>query len=224
MKASPLTRQSTAMADATIARLSRTPWCHALISSPHWTPISTESRVPKASSEDSFFAETLGTARTIRACLTLRSPEESGDRTDDTIYQEVRTIFELGDGLNGFPKIAHGGFVVTMLDEVMGVLITTNVQGRAERQRRAGLEGDGVMSCFTACELRSSSRADGSDAEVDLNVTYKKPLPTPAVVLCTAKIERRERNKVYMRGTVEDGLGTVFTTAEGMFVETKPKL
>ena len=58
----------------------------------------------------------------------------------------------------------------------------------------------------------------------DLNTTYKKPLPTPAVVLCTAKFIRREKNKIYIRGTIEDGMGTVYTTAEAMFVETKAKL
>ncbi|KAF2687293.1 hypothetical protein K458DRAFT_415551 [Lentithecium fluviatile CBS 122367] len=194
------------MGDAAIARLSRTPWCAALISSPSWTPTGTGSRVPKASTEDSFFAETLGTERTIRACLTLRLTEACED--GEMPFPEVRTILELGDGVNGFPNIAHGGFAATMLDEVMGVLITTNIVERSERRKRAGILGEEVMSCFTAY----------------LNTTYKKPLPTPSTVLCTAKLDRREGKKIYLRATIEDGQGMVYTVGEGMFVETRSKL
>jgi hypothetical protein len=157
------------MGESAITRFSRTPWCHALISSPHWTPTSTDSRLPKASSEDSFFAETLATDRTIRACLTLRPTAEykgdDGEPDKWIVYDEVRTILELGDGLNGHPKIAHGGFVATMLDEVMGVLITRNIQARVERKKRRGESTAEVMSCFTACELLYRSRADDADAD-----------------------------------------------------------
>ena len=166
--APPRTSRYLTMGDAAIARLSRTPWCHTLIASPQWTPTNTASRVPKASSEDSFFAETLGTDRTVRACLTLRPTDECPvcQRDADTamVYEEVRTILELGDGLNGFPKIAHGGFVATMLDEVMGVLITTNIQARADRTKGLGDQGEHGMSCFTACELRLCACLCASDA------------------------------------------------------------
>lgn len=58
----------------------------------------------------------------------------------------------------------------------------------------------------------------------DLNTTYKKPVPTPSTVLCRVKIVRRERNKIYLGATVEDGQGTVFTVADSMFVDVRSKL
>lgn len=58
----------------------------------------------------------------------------------------------------------------------------------------------------------------------DLNTTYKKPVPAPGVVLCKAEFVRRERNKTFVRGSIEDGMGTVYTTGEGMFIEVKTKL
>ncbi|KAF2660463.1 hypothetical protein K491DRAFT_588907 [Lophiostoma macrostomum CBS 122681] len=200
---------------ASIAYLNSIPWCNALINDPSWTPTRTTSRVPKASSEDSFFAETLGTERTIRHCLTLRP---SVGRDADVQFEEVRTIMELGDGLNGHPKICHGGFVATMLDEVCGVLITQNLEGKMRRARekwgKSGDDGEGALgpheglNCFTAY----------------LNTSYKKPVPTPGIVLCRAKFEKQERNKSYVSATIEDGMGTVFTRGEGMFVEVKQKL
>lgn len=134
------------MGDTAIARLSGTPWCAALINDPAWTPTRTASRVPKPTSEDSFFAETLGTPRTIRSCLTLR-PKEKAE--GDMAFREVRTIMELGDGLNGHPRICHGGFVATMLDEVLGVLITLNIEERMKKR----VDPHEGMSCFTACKF-----------------------------------------------------------------------
>lgn len=58
----------------------------------------------------------------------------------------------------------------------------------------------------------------------DLNTTYKKPVPVPGPLLCTAKIERQDGRKLYVRATIEDGMGTVYTTGECMFVGVKSKL
>jgi hypothetical protein len=111
------------------------------------------SRVRKSvTTEDSFFAETLGTDRTIRHCLTLRPRRE--ERDGEAAFREVRTIMELGSGLNGHPNICHGGFVATMLDEVLGVLIQLNLEVKARKlkERDSGHPG---LSCFTACKLIS---------------------------------------------------------------------
>lgn len=148
---------------AAIARLSSTPWCAALLSDPAWEPAQTWSRVAKPHRDggaDSFFAETLATNRTIVNCLTLR-PKDLNDgwiegKEGEPAYREVRTIMELGDGLNGHPKICHGGFVATMLDEVTGVLIQFNLERKVRRLKREGKRSAG-LSCFTACKCNFSS-------------------------------------------------------------------
>lgn len=58
----------------------------------------------------------------------------------------------------------------------------------------------------------------------DLNTTYKRPIPVPSTILCTAKVERHDGRKLYMRATIEDGEGLVYTTGEAMFVEIKPRV
>ena len=58
----------------------------------------------------------------------------------------------------------------------------------------------------------------------DLNTSYRKPAPTPGTLLCTAKIERQEGRKLYVRGTIEDGGGTVYTVGEAMFIKMTQKL
>lgn len=77
--------------------------------------------------------------------MTLR-PSVSEDEEPE--YREVRTIMELGDGLNGHPRICHGGFVATMLDEIFGVLITLNLEKKIEKLRESGAGPHTGMSKF----------------------------------------------------------------------------
>jgi hypothetical protein len=109
----------------------------------------TGSRLPKASGEDSFFAETLATDRTIRTCLTLRTKEEADDEQP---YKEIVTIVEIGDGLNGFPQVIHGGMAATLLDEVCGVLIVLNTERVVERAKASGSTDQSLNASYmTAC-------------------------------------------------------------------------
>lgn len=149
-----LDSEQSAMSTAT-EHLRQTPWCRALIDDADWVPTMTWSRVKKVrNTEDTFFAETLGTDRTIRHCLTLRPKQENTKDVEDDnepAFKEVRTIMELGSGLNGHPDVCHGGFVATMLDEVMGVLIQLNLEKKVRRLKRRK-EGHPGLSCFTACK------------------------------------------------------------------------
>jgi acyl-coenzyme A thioesterase PaaI-like protein len=138
------------MADAFVSRLSSVPWAAALINDPNWTPVNTASRSPKPSGEDSFFAETLSTDRTIRALLTLRPiDEEEGD----IAYKEVKTIVELGTGVNGYPQVVHGGFAATLLDEMCGILIMLNMERKVQRITENGRRA-AALNYFTACSSR----------------------------------------------------------------------
>jgi len=188
-------------------RLQRIPWCAALLRDPNFTPTVTQSREPKASTEDSFFAETLQSDRTIRSCLSLQrtpSSPSSTSASDGPPISEVRVILELGDGVAGHPHICHGGFVATMLDEAMGVLLTVNV----DEVKRRDPNGPGRLTAFTAW----------------LNTKYYKPVPAPGVVLATARFERVEGRKMWITASIEDGEGTVLAGAEAMFIEPKAKL
>lgn len=87
--------------------------------------------------------------------LVLRPTEElssAADSLGDMVYRELRLIFELGDGVSGHPRIAHGGFVSTLLDEAMGVLVLLNSEAIAKKKEESGLPGPHEpLSCFTAC-------------------------------------------------------------------------
>ncbi|KAH7400750.1 HotDog domain-containing protein [Phaeosphaeria sp. MPI-PUGE-AT-0046c] len=194
------------MEDASLDRIKAIPWVASLIQDPKWTPARTGSRLPKPSGEDSFFAETLATDRTIRACLTLRA---SATAEDDLPCKEIVTIVDLGDGLSGFPKVCHGGMLATLLDEVCGVLIVINTEINLERAKASGLSEGSIGANYMTAYL---------------NTSYKRPAPTPGALLCTARVEKQDGRKLYVRGTIEDGAGTVYTVGDGMFIKMAPKL
>lgn len=172
------------------------PWCAKLLADLDFTIVPTRSRSAKADTEDSFFAETLQTNQTVRACLSLfGNPTPSSNESGPKI-QRVRTLISIGDGVNGYHNIAHGGFVATLLDQGMGILVEENLYN-----------GSGKWG-FTAY----------------LNVKYRRPVPTPGLVLLTAAYTKVVPRKQFMKATLEDGEGTVYAEADAMFVEVKPKL
>jgi thioesterase superfamily protein 4 len=136
------------MDDAIITGLSSIPWAAALINDREWTAMTTTSRSPKPTGEDSFFAETLSTDRTIRSLLTFRPTQEE---EDDLAYKEIKTIVDLGTGLNGYPQIVHGGFAATLLDEACGILVMLIMDKKVQRQRELG-QLVARPNYFTACE------------------------------------------------------------------------
>jgi acyl-coenzyme A thioesterase THEM4 len=173
------------------------PWCRTIIENPTYHTSPTNSRVPKGSTEDSYFAETLQTDRTIRKCLTLNT---APDDTLDPPINEVVTFFELGNGVNGFPNISHGGFVATLLDEEMGILLSVN-QDYLHKEKGEGVD----MTSMTAY----------------LNMKYLAPVVTPGIVLGRAKVVKVEGRKIYIRGALEDSEGKELTVAECLFIKAK---
>ncbi|TLD37615.1 putative thioesterase superfamily protein [Venturia nashicola] len=182
-----------------IAYFKSIPWCRALIENPSYHTSPTNSRLPKDTNEDSFLGETLQTDRTIRKCLTLNVAPD--DNLNPTIsIREVLTLFELGNGVNGFPNICHGGFVATLLDEVMGILLRVN-QEYLHRVKGEAVE----ITSMTAY----------------LNMKYLAPVAIPGIVLARTKVEKVEGRKIYTRGSIEDGKGKELTVAECLFVKAR---
>jgi acyl-coenzyme A thioesterase PaaI-like protein len=103
-------------------------------------------------------------------------------------YGQVLCLALLGSGVNGHVDTSHGGFVAVLFDEGFGL-----VAGNQRPDDRA------VMT-------------------VSLKIDYKKPVPTPGVVLCRCWLEKEERRKMWIRGAIEDGDGTVLATAQSLFL------
>lgn len=192
----------------------RVPWCSRLLAVPNLRIQRLPSRTPKPhTGEDSLFAETLQTKRTISAALAFypRPPPEAQS------LDAFSVLVALGDGLNGWPAVLHGGIVASLIDESMGSLYMIN-KDRAH-VRAVAL---GHKSGETPEELGAYT--------AELKVRYLRPVQTPGIVLVKCKVTRREGRKTWMRaivlqktGQLEELDGTIVECAigEALFIEPR---
>ena len=57
-----------------------------------------------------------------------------------------------------------------------------------------------------------------------LHINFEKPLRTPGAVLCRVWLTRIEGRKLWVSGSMEDAQGTLYMTAEALFVNVRPKI
>lgn len=87
----------------------------------------------------------------------------------------------------------------TLLDEVMGQLLSINRRFGNENTKRQTFTGK-------------------------LEVSYLKPVHTPMVVLLRARFEKLEGRKAFVDASLENGEGTVLSRGKAVFIAVKGKL
>lgn len=88
----------------------------------------------------------------------------------------------------------HGGIVSTLMDDVMGTLLTVN-------KDHGGLPL--TQSTVTA----------------SLNVKYLKGVRTPGTVAVVARCTKREGRKFWLDAEVKDGVGAVLAKGEALWIK-----
>lgn len=187
--------------ESSLAHFSKIPWCAEQINASGWTPVPTRCREQKSSTEDSFLSTALQTPTTLSRHLTICQassiplPSNTSKKEGNLSIPACRTFWQLGSDLNGFPGIAHGGLLATLLDEQMGMLLTINSEFGA-----------------------GSGTALITEMTVYMNVRYKAPVKTPGIVMAQAECTRKEGRKTFIRACVIDETGRDCVIGEGMFI------
>lgn len=170
------------------------PWCARHLEGDRVVARTSPCRIPKPTGEDALFADTLSSDKTIVRMLQFY--EEPLSPTEPV--NEVKVFLTLGGGLNGYPNVCHGGIVTTIIDEVLGGLLSVN-------QDRKTLSAGAHVTAY-------------------LNTSYIKPVPTPATVLARARFIKAQGRKYFAQGTIENEDGVVLARADGLFVQPKSTL
>jgi acyl-coenzyme A thioesterase PaaI-like protein len=105
---------------------------------------------------------------------------------------EFIVLMRVGRGIMGQYPISHGGFLAAVLDEVCGRVLGMN---RLDK-------GQGMKTAY-------------------LNVSYRKPVVVPGVILATARLVKTEGRKMFVSAAIKDASGDACTTAEALFVRSK---
>ncbi|KAJ5577864.1 Thioesterase superfamily [Penicillium hispanicum] len=178
-------------------------WANSLISSAGYVPIPTDSRRLKPSTgEDGFFAGTVATPSTIPHVLTLQRREIAQPPSEVPTWlpatkqaaaaaekltpgvgpADIVMLFELGGaGIAGHPSVAHGGIVATMIDEAMSVAVWAHT------------------SEPTSPPISDEPNPRGKIFTVQLDVRYKQPVKTPALLVVRSKVVARIGRKFWVR-------------------------
>lgn len=203
--------------EADVAFFKSVAWTSQLLDDPKYETIRWPSREPKTpSTEDELLSGTLNTKRTIANTLVLirktlltgpvksgahssESPKPSGEALSDP---EVIVLLDLGAGLCGFRDTLHGGIACTLLDESLGVCVELH---RHRRTLHAMGQSNDLTELYTAY----------------LNMSYRRTVTLPAVVMIKCCLERTEGRKWYLKGQLCDAEGQVCTEAEGLWVAAR---
>ena len=83
-----------------------------------------------------------------------------------------------------------------------------------------GILHGGIVS--TCLDIGMAVPINASAFTAFLKIDFKQPLLTPNIVVCRARLTKREGRKFWIEGTLEDGHGTVYATGECLYVRAKP--
>ncbi|KAI9644593.1 hypothetical protein NHQ30_006614 [Ciborinia camelliae] len=167
----------------TASHFSLTPWCKPILEDRSLHPFTSESRILKEHTGDTFTAITLCSSETIPYFQCFYSQP-----TSTRPFGEVVSLMSFGTHVNGHIDTAHGGFIGVLLDDMIG------------------------------CAAEIFRSKDESTMTAYLNITYKKPIKTPGVVLGRSWVERKEGSKLFGKATIEDGDGVVLSSGDALFI------
>lgn len=170
------------------------PWCFELLSNPNVEACIPPCRANEKDITYELWESTLKTSNTIPEFLALYTKTEK----PNSRIHDIKLLANLNSGLDGFPGVCHGGMVATLLDESMVSLILINI-------------GRGALSCPWY-------------GTVSLNMSFQKPVKTPATVLVVVSLDKVEGRKLLITAAVQDGSGKTLAKSSAVFIGLDGKL
>lgn len=178
------------------------PWCAKLLNDPSVAFLHTHDKFQDSIRNQGLFADGVSSLKDgVRAQLAFyhRRPQQAVD--PQAPFPELSVMFDLGNGVSGWPGISHGGFVSYIFDTVAGRLAMCNIDSPPEE----------TVSPFTMT------------AKLDVN--YRKPVRLDQVLIVTAVIEKIEGRKMHVGVKLEDESREVLSDGAALFLLTNvPRL
>jgi acyl-coenzyme A thioesterase THEM4 len=199
------------------------PWCAALLAEPEFVVAPSRFGRPMRDQRGEFFTTTLANDSTIKACVyqsrkvaqSQNALAQGSPTSSAAIVSEVRAFIDTSSGINGFPGVAHGGFVAAIIDEVMGFLINSYV--RAATENAAANPADGPQQEAIPMTIPGSSVMTA-----ELTTKYRRPVPSGEPLLVRAWIDKVEGRKMWVSATIEAEDREVLTEGLALFIALKP--
>ncbi|KIH95260.1 hypothetical protein SPBR_03999 [Sporothrix brasiliensis 5110] len=225
----------------TVRHFSQQPWCAELFARPGNRCTMPSSRYDRENdttgrllSQDNLFHRALNNDDGVPHMLVVYQeygapgvplpPAPPGDASLGTgqglrfLIPSVSLLLDLRDNVRGFNGYTHGGFLGTIIDEVMGALIYTNYEVQATKEDEAEDAGTAWQPAPKVVDMSTC----GLVMTAGMDVKFRKPVATPGVVISTATLNRIDGRKIYFDVEILDGTGAVCTTCEGLWISMTP--
>lgn len=194
-----------------IARYRSIPWVSRLLQDASFVTVPSTGRETKASTEDSLFTVTLKSDTTLSGYLVqYRRPSvlPNSISTDSPgNIEEIRMFLILGDDMNGYPGVLHGGIVATILDECLGLLLVLRNKYKA------------------ATDDNIAHEPSQKTVTAYLNTNFVRPVPTPGAIVIYANLEEsKEQRKWKIKGRICDEADQILATADCLYVRSRSKI
>jgi acyl-coenzyme A thioesterase PaaI-like protein len=186
-------------------------WATPYLTSPDWVACDRDRGTEPGEDTDRFCRDTMRANNGVIHWLELYERPTPGAKVTKSI-----SLVKFGTGLNGFPGIAHGGALLTLMDEAMLCILSVNtvletslgfMKVGEEYWRQQLLEGKSAQETLK-----------GRLATATMDVKLLAPVLCPGVVGIETEVIEDKGHKMRMRATMRNKQGKPLLQADGLWV------
>lgn len=187
-------------------------WAIPYLTSPNWVTHNRNRGAGPGEDTDAFCRYTMRAHNGVQEWLELYEKPTLGNSVKKSV-----SLCKFGPGLNGFPGIAHGGAILTLMDEALAYVMVANETLT-----------NGVEFTKLGAETWREMLADGRPPQevlkgrfvtAKLDVKFLRPVLCPGVVGIEVEILENKGHKMTMRGIMKDGHGSPLMQVDGLWVK-----
>lgn len=181
-----------------------------LTDSSPYQPVQFTPRCKKDDTSDTFFNQTLNTAKTIPHALALISKNilemdpRMKEREPGPLEPDFVLLVKIDTLLNGFRDTVHGGLLASLLDEALSCCV------------------EALSSCLDLAQQRHPGERTRLYT-ANLNVSYRAPVISPCVITVKAWLKKREGRRWFLEGELFGEDGRVRTEAKGLWISERSR-
>lgn len=181
-----------------------------LTNSSTYQPVQFTPRCKKDDTSDTYFNQTLNSAKTIPYALALLSKNilemepKLKERESAPLEPDFVLLVKIDTLLNGFRDTVHGGLLASLLDEALSCC------------------QEALSSCLDLVQQRHPNERTRSYT-ANLNISYRVPGISPCVITVKTWLRQKEGRKWFLEGNISGEDARVLTEAKGLWISERSR-
>ncbi|KAF1999120.1 hypothetical protein P154DRAFT_523521 [Amniculicola lignicola CBS 123094] len=188
-------------------------WATPYLQSPNWTIQRRGRGTGPDEAADKYCRDTMWADNSVQQWIELHEKPAAGTTT---VAHSI-SLVKFSIGLMGFPGIAHGGAIMTLMDEALGyAMVACEMERGVGDWNDVGAWGKRAVAGKSVAEIAEALK--GYMVTAKLDVKFMKPVLCPGIVGIEVKMVEDKGHVMRMKGVMMDGEGTPLLEATGLWV------